>query len=95
MPIFNYKVISESGAVLEKETDAADMESLRRELEEKDYFILNIRPSASGGGGAVKSLGIASLPLFRRRRIKDQGSDNIQSRTSRAYQGRASHPSVP
>ncbi|MBI3398333.1 MAG: hypothetical protein HY026_03755 [Deltaproteobacteria bacterium] len=91
-------MISESGAVLEKETDAADMESLRRELEEKGHFILNIRPSVSstsGGVGAAKGWGIASLPLFRRRRIKDQGSDNIQSRTSRAYQGRASHPSVP
>lgn len=60
MPLFNYRIVTDKGAVLEKEADAAEEKSLRRELEEKGYFVLKIQPSASsasGGGGAVKGLG--------------------------------------
>lgn len=68
MPTFNYRVVTDSGAVLEKKTDAVDMESLRRELEGKGYFILNIGSSvssASGGGGAasVRQAHDKGLPL--------------------------------
>ena len=62
MPLFNYRIVTDKGAVLEKEADAAEEKSLRRELEEKGYFVLKIQPSASsasGGGGAVKDLGDA------------------------------------
>ena len=69
MPIFTHRVVTDSGTVLEKESDAVDMESLRRELEEKGYFILNIRPSVSGGG-AAKGWDITKLPLFKKRGIK-------------------------
>jgi type IV pilus assembly protein PilC len=69
MPSFTYRVITDSGAVLEKESDAVDMESLHRELEEKGCFVLNIRPSVYGES-AAKGWGITKLPLFKKREIK-------------------------
>jgi len=92
MPLFNYRIVTDKGAVLEKEADAAEEKSLRRELEEKGYFVLKIQPSASsasGGGGAVKDLGDAyrsfgeilssakSKDLFHRKRDKRQGLNSI------------------
>lgn len=70
MPNFSYKVVNENGAALEKETIAEDMETLRRELEAKGYFVLNIRPSAYSVSGAATGIGIITLSLFKKKGIK-------------------------
>ena len=68
MPNFNYRVVTEKGAVLENETQADSMESLRHELESKGYFILKIQPSVSGKGAAIGLNAVLNPSLFIKKR---------------------------
>lgn len=70
MPVFNYRVVTDSGAVLEKETNAENMGSLRHELESKGYFVLKIQPSASSAIDAAKARDILNLSFINKRGIK-------------------------
>ena len=70
MPLFKYRVITESGAALEDEVYADGIDLLRSELEGKGYFILKIRQA-----DAAKGFDIARLPVFKGMGIK--GSDLI------------------